>query len=1108
MRLGFFITILYTILAESNFYSQSFIDAGYKLFQQNKTIQLPQNTSEITNILSSKKQNNFEYHSQFYMYVLLYEDNNRSVESIQLLNILFYLAESDDQSIKLDLIKLKFKMGLLYEEINSIDSALLQFDYCLTTIKKYYGIKNEIYCSSLHESAICSSDRFDFSGAEIKYQELLDLRKKYFKKKYRELTLVMHDMALNYHRMGKFKESIKLNEECLSIRLKQFGESHTGYMMTINNLASDYMSLGDYFLALELNRKCLDLRTKYLVENHSHIIMSLNNLGRNYFQISNYEKSKECYEKAIKIFERTENKNPEQYITTLLNLSDVYDYMDNYAASLDLREQCMKINDATGNNKSFLYSTIITKLSDSYYDLGMLAKSEELLLECLVIRERLFGKTHLKCAETLSNLTLLYKKIGKFNLALDYLSQSYDIIIIILGENHPDCFNLISQKAQIYSDMGDFDNALFYSKQALDGIEQTLGKASERYSGILNDYGYYLTRLNKLNQAEEVLLRSLNTTKQFYLNENSSYYGPYNNLSTVYLCKKDYENFFYYQNQVLTSKFNEFIRSQLLITSEQRDSFKKDLSLQLLSVIPILFQTSDSIIKYSNEIIDYWFKINGINSNLNRAIQLKLNDNDSLFLAQFEDHKKLQVLYNYYCESTKDEIDNASIDLEKLKNQVSKSEVAIYKQLNENQGDQQEITAQVIKNTLKEDEVFLEIIRVQDYDYLKEYWLDSTNYIVIIVSKDFNEFEFLRMPTGNDLDNELYSSYYNTTLSHARSSNYQDRIVFSSFWKPIAEKIMKYNTVYVSMNGVYNKLNLNTIYNTEKGKYLIEEKDIRIVISARDFIQNKEKEQKLFSTNTAVLFGYPNFDGNSSSSADTTVLLAINRNLSSFWIDSLTRGGMKVNSLPETKTEVQNISKTLTSYDWTVTSYLADSANETNLKEIKSPRVLHIATHGYFFSDIPNQGEENKFLGMNREQVIQDPMLRSGLLLTGANNTLKGESSTGENGLLSAAEASLLDLRETELVVLSACETGRGEETNSEGVYGLRKAFADAGAQNIIMSLWKVDDKVTQEFMSRFYEIWLIDKTTIREAFKRTQLEIKAKYPEPYYWGAFILVGE
>ena len=146
--------------------------------------------------------------------------------------------------------------------------------------------------------------------------------------------------------------------------------------------------------------------------------------------------------------------------------------------------------------------------------------------------------------------------------------------------------------------------------------------------------------------------------------------------------------FFYYQNQVLTSKYNEFTRSQLLLTSEQRDSFKKDLSLQLLSVLPILFQASERNVKYANEIVDYWFKINGINSNLNRELQLKLTNNDSLFLVQFEEYKQLQILYNYYCERTKEEINNASVDLEKLKNQISKSEVEIFKQLDKNQSDQ------------------------------------------------------------------------------------------------------------------------------------------------------------------------------------------------------------------------------------------------------------------------------------------------------------------------------------------------------------------------------------------------------------------------------------
>jgi CHAT domain-containing protein len=403
---------------------------------------------------------------------------------------------------------------------------------------------------------------------------------------------------------------------------------------------------------------------------------------------------------------------------------------------------------------------------------------------------------------------------------------------------------------------------------------------------------------------------------------------------------------------------------------------------------------------------------------------------------------------------------------------------------------------------------FIDISEFYPYDFLQSKWSDYPSYVIYIWNGKDSLLDFKLIDFDDFRIQELFELYKIKSSNAYFKSDLKDSIFFNGFWKPIASKIGDAKVVYVSLGGAYNNINLNTIFNPETGKYLLEEYDIRIVNSARDFVLNKGSVKKEYSTNTACLFGFPNFDGNSSISSEADEVFAFNRDLSPYWIDSLTRGGKKVSTLPETKVEVQNISKTMTSKNWNVTSYIGDSANEANIKKLKSPRVLHIATHGYFFADIPYSTENDRFLGMNREQVIQDPMLRSGLFFTGANKTLKGETTAGENGLLSAAEASLLDLRETELVVLSACETGRGEETNSEGVYGLRKAFSDAGAQNIIMSLWKVDDKVTQEFMSRFYEIWLIDKTTIREAFNRTQLEIKSKYPEPYYWGAFILIGE
>ena len=135
-----------------------------------------------------------------------------------------------------------------------------------------------------------------------------------------------------------------------------------------------------------------------------------------------------------------------------------------------------------------------------------------------------------------------------------------------------------------------------------------------------------------------------------------------------------------------------------------------------------------------------------------------------------------------------------------------------------------------------------------------------------------------------------------------------------------------------------------------------------------------------------------------------------------------------------------------------------------------------------------------------------NPLFKSGLILSGAKNYINEHLHyKGEDGILSAYEASFLNLENTELVVLSACETGRGKLVNGEGIYGLRKALFDAGAKNLIISLWKVDDKVTKEFMETFYTQW-ISNNNLAIAFNETQKIIKIKYPQPYYWSAFVLV--
>jgi CHAT domain-containing protein len=168
---------------------------------------------------------------------------------------------------------------------------------------------------------------------------------------------------------------------------------------------------------------------------------------------------------------------------------------------------------------------------------------------------------------------------------------------------------------------------------------------------------------------------------------------------------------------------------------------------------------------------------------------------------------------------------------------------------------------------------------------------------------------------------------------------------------------------------------------------------------------------------------------------------------------------------------------------------------------------MHIATHGYFLQDVETSGAA---FGIQVENANDNALLRSGLMLADAARTISGKRMpslvSNDNGILTAYEAMNLNLEGTDLIVLSACETGLGDIKAGEGVYGLQRAFLVAGADALIMSLWKVDDAATQQLMTNFYKNWikLGDK---QKAFKQAQLQLMSTRKEPYYWGAFVMMG-
>jgi CHAT domain-containing protein len=177
------------------------------------------------------------------------------------------------------------------------------------------------------------------------------------------------------------------------------------------------------------------------------------------------------------------------------------------------------------------------------------------------------------------------------------------------------------------------------------------------------------------------------------------------------------------------------------------------------------------------------------------------------------------------------------------------------------------------------------------------------------------------------------------------------------------------------------------------------------------------------------------------------------------------------------------------------------NASESALKKVSAPSIVHIATHGYFLEQ-PDQNEDDDDPD---DQLTENPLVLSGLALAGANNRGKG----GDDGILTALEASGLDLWGTKLVVLSACDTGLGKVRNGEGVYGLRRSFALAGAESVVMSLWPISDRVTRELMAGYYKN-LKAGMGRGEALRRVQLDMlhKKGREHPFYWASFIESGD
>lgn len=422
---------------------------------------------------------------------------------------------------------------------------------------------------------------------------------------------------------------------------------------------------------------------------------------------------------------------------------------------------------------------------------------------------------------------------------------------------------------------------------------------------------------------------------------------------------------------------------------------------------------------------------------------------------------------------SQDELLKVQNEINTLENELAIKSVEFQKFIQVNEPQWQDV-----KKNLKENEAAIELVRFNLRDQI--YYSDTSFYAAYIIKPESKFPEVIFLPSlADDLEGRYFKNYQNSIQYRL-----DDTVSYNQFWKPIQQKLHLVKKVFLSPDGIYHLISLPTLKNPATGEFLLDQIELEIITTTASIGKVINPTAK----NTAVLLGRP---------AYSSELPSFDGSLSATRSAVMTLKNTVITDLPGTEDEILTLGNRLKENGYDILTYLSENATEDNLYKIDAPQILHIATHGFWSELDYNATPEFRTL---------HALMNSGLLLAGVSSYYnKDELPGGHDGLLTAYEAQQLNLNGTDLVVLSACETGLGKLEAGEGVYGLNRSFREAGAASIIITLWKVDDQATKEFMIIFYDSYLKNLNK-HKAFVEAQQQIKNRFKDPYYWGAFVLV--
>ena len=823
-------------------------------------------------------------------------------------------------------------------------------------------------------------------------------------------------------------------------KLDQFSDD---YKRLVKNVANrDYDSLlRNAPIFLKRYDKQLGKASFSRLQMYDYIAFASQELGE-------YQEALNYYDKIIKA-----EDNPSGHFTLQAQCGKgvVYGALGEFTKGEKLCEDALNVAENKYNGSSStdfdLISTIMSNTGVVYIYAKDFKKSLEYSLKATNILEKDFNNerktsTAMQLASIYVNVAVAYTELKEYNNALSYLQRSLD-----LTNKYAPKSNLImyiyANLAYSYKGMKDYNSALSYYDKAINMMNRTYG---------VNNHIFFA---NNKKDISSIYADKQDYQKAYtYAKESMAIFDTMKNQNFKSL-DNDQKKAFLDANKEFMPNFLD-IGSKVM---QQRPDIIKDM-------YKIFINSKDSLLDAENSI--YMLRQTTTNSFVASKID-ELNalkkEYAGLSRQSFEgeDEKETEKLEK----ERKEKLDQTQKNIKNLESELSAMSSNFKEIL-----DMKNISIQDVTKFLSQDELLIDIGYYDEKYYIFSVDKNQRVDLVVLNKSQSNEINQDIKKFRDDIEHIISSGEQSTKatqLSKELSSN-----IYKTLFGNMSARINSYKNLIIAADGALRLFPFEAL--RDNNDYLIENKNIRYIASAKEFVRAHKYNQSS-AKEPVTMFSDPDYDnavGTSNKTSSSSDEIVLTRSLS------------KMNFFTRLKgfKEEENAIKAV--FGTNIKIYDRENASEKNMFSISSPKVLHITTHGFFIND---------------EKII-DPMLKSGIALSGANTKDK-------SGIVMALRMSGLKLSGTDMVVLSACETGVVDSKDTSAVAALPKTFIQAGAKNVMMSLWKVDDKQTVNLMSTFYE-GLKDKNqpNYNVLLKNSKIEMIKQNLHPYYWAGFIINGE